>query len=60
MLGGLVKGGVCGTRTVSDKKFVIEAIDEFRTLKRDKFLEEYGFARARIYFVLYHGEYYDC
>ena len=45
---------------VSDKKAVTKAIDEYRRLTRDIFLEKYGFARSRIYFVLYNGEYYDC
>ena len=46
-------------RDVSNKNAVIKAIEEFRTPGRDKFLEKYRFASARLYFVLYNGEYYD-
>jgi len=45
---------------VSEKNAVIKAIEEFRKLGRDKFLEKYKFARAHVYFLHYDGEYYDC
>jgi hypothetical protein len=38
---------------------VESALDEFDQLERDAFLNEYGFGRARRYFVWRNGKYYD-
>lgn len=47
-------------RDVTDRKAVINAIEEFNTLGRDEFLAKYSFKRARIYFLIYEGKQYDC
>ncbi len=44
---------------ISDRNAVIKALEEFKRRGRDEFLEEYKFSRARIYFILYNGGYYD-
>jgi len=38
---------------------VLAAIDEFDALGRDKFLKQYGFNKARDYYLLYNGRVYD-
>lgn len=44
---------------VSDRNAVLDAINEFNRRGRDNFLHEHGFRRARTYFVLHDGGYYD-
>jgi len=38
---------------------VLAAIDEFNQLGRHDFLAKYGFKKAREYFLVYNGHYYD-
>ena len=38
---------------------VPHAIDEFEKLGRDSFLRQYGFGRARGYFIVHNGRQYD-
>ena len=44
---------------LTSTRAVIQAITEFDRLGRDRFLEEYGFGRARRYFLEYDGRLYD-
>lgn len=46
-------------KDVSDKKAVLQAIEEFDRLGRGGFLSKYRFGRARNYFLLYLGNQYD-
>ncbi len=49
-------------RTLSDlddRQAVIAAIDEFNTLGRESFLDNYGYGPAKEYFLRYEDGYYD-
>jgi hypothetical protein len=44
---------------LTSKKAVLDAMAEFDRLGRDRFLEEYGYHRAKSVFVRYQGKTYD-
>ncbi len=44
---------------LTSKIAVSKAIEEFDSLGRDRFLEKYGFGRARAYFLVHRGRHYD-
>ncbi len=41
------------------RKAVLQALQEFDSLGRDRFLEHYGFKRARFYYLSFEGRLYD-
>lgn len=44
---------------IRDRPSVLQAIDEFDRLGRDRFLEKYGFGAARAYELVFNGRRYD-
>lgn len=48
-----------GLADVTDPNAVLEAIEEFDQLGRERFLEKYGFGESRHYFLQYGGKLYD-
>lgn len=57
---GFLKQGVVGVPLKHLKKdAVLKAIQEFDRIGRNKFLEKYGFGKARRYFLVFDGKYYD-
>jgi hypothetical protein len=44
---------------LTDREAVRKAIEVFDKLKRDTFIEHYGFGRSREFFIKYKGRYYD-
>lgn len=44
---------------ISSSAAVEAAIEEFDAIGRDAFLDKYGYGRAREYFLVYNGRYYD-
>lgn len=44
---------------LTDRKAVQRAIQEFDELGRERFLKNYGFGKARKYFLLHRGVHYD-
>jgi 5-methylcytosine-specific restriction protein A len=48
-----------GFSDITEPKAVSDAIEEFDRLGREKFLETYGFGKARKYYLVVNGKYYD-
>src|SRR4051812_45451981 len=48
-----------GLADIVTRQPVLDAIAEFDRLGRDRFLEKYGFGRARSYWLLHSGRRYD-
>lgn len=44
---------------IRDRSAVLQAIDEFDRLGRERFLEKYGFGPARAYELVFNGRRYD-
>ena len=44
---------------LSSRQAVLQAIDEFEHIGKDRFLEKYGFGPAKNYFVKVNGKFYD-
>jgi hypothetical protein len=44
---------------LTSKAAVAQAIVEYGSLGRDRFLEKYGFGRSRAHFLVHGGKYYD-
>jgi len=56
----LERGGESlGLWDVTDRTAVERALSEFDQLGRDRFLQRYGFGRARSYFLVHNDTYYD-
>lgn len=47
-------------RDVTERDAVLAAIAEFDEIGPDRFVEKYGFHRARSYFILHDDKFYDC
>jgi hypothetical protein len=44
---------------MSSKEAILRAVDEFNRSTREKFLQDYGFGKARSYFLIADGKKYD-
>jgi hypothetical protein len=44
---------------IANRQAILEAIAEFDRLKRDGFLEKYGFGRSQSYWLVHNGRRYD-